>query len=192
LQALRDGASLKPGQKVLINGSSGGVGTYAVQLAKWMGAEVTAVCSTRNVELVYSLGADRVIDYTKENFTLGTERYDVVMDNVANHDLLDVRRVLKPGGRHLIIGGGGPDTNPWIGAFWPPLKGFVISWFVDEKIGFFLSHASGEDLATIAGLLQSGKIRSVIDRRYPLAEAAAAMAYLEAGRARGKVIVTID
>ena len=103
-----------------------------------------------------------------------------------------MRRVLKPGGRHLIVGGGGPDADPWIGALWAPLKGLVISWFVDEKIGFFLSHASGEDLATIAGLLESGKVRSVIDRRYPLAEAAEAMAYLEAGRARGKVIVTID
>jgi NADPH:quinone reductase-like Zn-dependent oxidoreductase len=114
------------------------------------------------------------------------------MDNVTNHRLLDVRRVLKPGGRHLIIGGGGPDTDPWVGAFWAPLKGFVISWFVDEDIGFFLSHASGEDHAIIAGLLESGKLRSVIDRRYPLEQARQAMEYLEAGRARGKVIVTID
>jgi NADPH:quinone reductase-like Zn-dependent oxidoreductase len=192
LQALRDRAGIRPGHKVLINGSSGGVGTFAVQLAKWLGAEVTAVCSTRNVELVRSLGADHVIDYTKEDFTQGTERYDVVMDNVVNHDLLDVRRVLEPGGKHLIIGGGGPDTDPWIGAFWAPLKGFVISWFVDEDIAFFLSHASAEDLATLARLMGEGRLRTVVDRIYPLEATAEAMAYLETGRARGKVIVSVD
>jgi NADPH:quinone reductase-like Zn-dependent oxidoreductase len=192
LQALRDRAAIKPGQKVLINGSSGGVGTFAVQLAKWLGAEVTAVCSTRNVELVRSLGADHVVDYTKEDFTQVTERYDVVMDNVVNHDLLDVRRVLKPGGKYLIIGGGGPDANPWFGALWAPVKAFVISWFVDEDIAFFISHASAEDLATLAGLMEQGKVRTVIDRVYPLEATAEAMAYLEAGRARGKVIVTVD
>jgi NADPH:quinone reductase-like Zn-dependent oxidoreductase len=192
LQALRDRAGIKPGQKVLINGSSGGVGTFAVQLAKWLGAEVTAVCSTRNVELVRSLGADHVIDYTKEDFTKGAERYDVVMDNVTNHDVLAVRRVLKPGGKHLIIGGGGPDTDPWIGALWAPLKAFVISWFVDEDMAFFLSHSSAEDLATLARLMEEGKVRTVIDRTYPLEATAEAMAYLETGRARGKVIVTVD
>jgi NADPH:quinone reductase-like Zn-dependent oxidoreductase len=192
LQTLRDRAQLTPGQKVLINGASGGVGTFAVQIAKALGAEVTGVCSSRNVELVRSLGADHVIDYTKEDFTQTSERYDVVMDNVANRDILDVRRILKPGGKHLIIGGGGPDANPWIGAVWAPLKGFVVSWFVDEDIAFFLSHVSAEDLATIAGLMEQGKVRTVIDRRYPLAEAAAAMRYLESGRARGKVVVTID
>lgn len=191
LQALRDGGRVGPGQKVLINGSSGGVGTYAVQLAKWLGAEVTAVCSTRNVELVRSLGADHVIDYTKEDFTAGTERYDVVMDNVVNRPLLEVRDILKPDGRYLVIGGGGPDAGPWLGALKAPIKAMVISWFVDQEMKFFLSHASGEDLAVLAGLLESGRIRSVIDRRYPLAEAAEAMRYLEAGRARGKVILTV-
>ncbi|MGQ0429425.1 MAG: NAD(P)-dependent alcohol dehydrogenase [Gammaproteobacteria bacterium] len=192
LQALRDGGMVKPGQKVLINGSSGGVGTYAVQLAKWMGAEVTAVCSTRNVELVRSLGADHVIDYTQEDFTQGTERYDVVMDNVVNRPLLEIRRILKPQGKYLVIGGGGPDTDPWIGAFKAPVKAMVISWFVEQEMKFFLSHGSAEDLGMLAGLLESGKIRSVIDRRYPLVEAAEAMRYLEAGRARGKVIVTVN
>src|SRR5688572_22412951 len=115
LQALRDGGGVKPGQKVLINGSSGGVGIYAVQLAKWMGAEVTAVCSTRNVELVRSLGADHVIDYTKEDFTSGTQRYDVIMDNVVNRPILQIRRVLAPEGKYLVIGGGGPDAGPWLG-----------------------------------------------------------------------------
>lgn len=192
LQALRDGGLVKAGQKVLINGSSGGVGTYAVQLAKWLGAEVTAVCSTRNVELVRSLGADRVIDYTREDFTQDSARYDVVMDNVVNRPILEVRRVLKPGGKYLIIGGGGPDAGPWLGALKAPLKAFVISWFVEEDLKFFLSHASAEDLGIVAGLLESGTLRSVIDRRYPLEQAAEAMRYLETGRARGKVIVTID
>jgi len=192
LQTLRDRAQLKPGQKVLINGASGGVGTFAVQLAKAFGAEVTGVCSSRNVELVRSLGADHVIDYTKEEFTETSERYDVVMDNVANRDILDVRRILKPGGKHLIIGGGGPDADPWIGAFRAPLKGFAVSWFVDEDIAFFLSHVSAVDLETIAALMEQGKVRAVIDRRYRLAEAAEAMRYLESGRARGKVVVTID
>ena len=192
LQALRDRAQLKPGQKVLINGASGGVGTFAVQIAKTLDAEVTGVCSSRNVELVRSLGADHVIDYTKEDFTQTSERYDVVMDNVANRDILDIRRILKPGGKHLIIGGGGPDADPWIGAIKAPLKGFVVSWFVDEDIAFFLSHGSAEDLATIAGLMEQGKVRTVIYRRYRLAEAAEAMRYLESGRARGKVSVTID
>lgn len=192
LQALRDGGGVKPGQKVLINGSSGGVGTYAVQLAKWLGAEVTAVCSTRNVELVRSLGADHVIDYTKEDFTQGAERYDVVMDNVVNRPILQIRRVLKPEGKYLIVGGGGPDVDPWIGAFKAAIKAMVISWFVDQDLRFFLSHWSAEDLGTIAGLLASGKVRSVIDRRYPLAEAGDAMRYLEGGRARGKVIITMN
>ncbi len=191
-QALRDRGAIKPGDKVLINGSSGGVGTFAVQIAKALGAEVTGVCSTRNVELVRALGADHVIDYTKEDFTGRSERYDVVMDNVATRGLLEMRRVLKPGGKHIIIGGGGPETNPWIGAVWAPLKGMVVSWFVDEDMRFFLSHASSEDLAALAGLLEVGKIKTVIDRRYPLAEAAEAMRYLETGRARGKVVVTID
>jgi NADPH:quinone reductase-like Zn-dependent oxidoreductase len=191
LQALRDGGGVKPGDQVLINGSSGGVGTYAVQLAKWLGAEVTAVCSTRNVELVRSLGADRIIDYTQEDFTQTSERYDVVMDNVVNRPILQIRRILKPEGKYLIVGGGAPDANPWIGAIKAPIKAMVTSWFVDEELKFFLSHVSGEDLRTIAGLLESGELRSVIDRRYPLAEAAEAMRYLEAGRARGKVIITI-
>jgi NADPH:quinone reductase-like Zn-dependent oxidoreductase len=192
LQALRDRGGVKAGQKVLINGASGGVGTYAVQLAKWLGAEVTAVCSARNVDLVRSLGADHVIDYTQEDFTQGSARYDVVMDNVVNRPILEIRRILEPEGKYIIIGGGGPDTDPWIGAFKPPLKAMVISWFVDQELKFFLSHASAEDLGTLAGLLQSGRIRSVIDRRYPLAEAAEAMRYLEAGRARGKVIITMN
>jgi NADPH:quinone reductase-like Zn-dependent oxidoreductase len=189
LQTLRDRAALKPGQKVLIYGASGGVGTFAVQIAKSLGAEVTGVCSTRNVEMVRSLGADHVIDYTREDFTQGEQRYDVVMDNVANRGLLDVRRVQKPDGKLILIGGGGPDASPWIGAFKAPIKALVISWFVDQDMAMFISHHSAEDLATLAGMMQSGALRPVIDRAYPLAETAEAMRYLETGRARGKVIV---
>ncbi len=192
LQTLRDRAALGPGQKLLINGASGGVGTFAVQIAKALGAEVTGVCSTRNVELVRSLGADHVIDYTRDDFTRGGRRYDVVMDNVVNRGVLEVRGVLTPGGKLILIGGGGPDANPWIGAFIAPIKALVISWFVDEDLGMFISHHSAEDLATLARLMEEGKVVPVIDRTYPLAEIREAMRYLEAGRARGKVVITID
>jgi NADPH:quinone reductase-like Zn-dependent oxidoreductase len=191
LQTLRDRAGLKAGQKVLVNGASGGVGTFAVQIAKALGAEVTGVCSTRNLELVRSLGADHVIDYTREDFTQGEQRYDVVMDNVANRGVLEVRRVLKPEGKLILIGGGGPDASPWIGAFKAPIKALVVSWFVDQDMAMFISHHSGEDLATLAGMIQSGAVKPVIDRVYPLTETADAMRYLETGRARGKVIVTM-
>jgi NADPH:quinone reductase-like Zn-dependent oxidoreductase len=191
LQTLRDRAALAPGQKVLINGASGGVGTFAVQIAKSLGAEVTGVSSTRNLELVRSLGADHVIDYTQQDFTQGGTQYDVVMDNVANRGILEVRRTLKPEGKLILIGGGGPDANPWYGALKAPIKALIISWFVDQDMSMFVSHHSGEDLATIAGLMQEGKVMPVIDRTYPLAEVVEAMTYLETGRARGKVIVTI-
>jgi len=156
------------------------VGMLIVTLAvRWLSAPVR------------SLGADHMIDYTTSDFTEGDRPYDVVIDNVANRGILEVRRVLAPHGKHLLIGGGGTDANPWFGAFAAPLKGMVVSWFVDQDIGMFLSHGSGDDLATLAGLMQSGAISTVIDRRYPLAETAEAMRYLETGRARGKVIVTM-
>lgn len=192
LQALRDRAAVQPGQKVLVNGASGGVGTFSVQIAKWLGAEVAGVCSTRNVELVRSLGADRVIDYTREDFTAGPRRFDVIMDNVANRPMLDIRRVLEPRGRYLVIGGGGPDANPWIGAFKAPIKALVISWFVDQDMAFFLSHSSVEDVATLARLMEEGRIAPVIDRSYPLAGIRDAIRYLESGRARGKVVIEMD
>lgn len=192
LQTLRDHAGVKPGQKVLINGASGGVGTFAVQIAKSLGAEVTAVCSTRNVELVRSLGADRVIDYKTADFTEDTERYDVVMDNVANRPILEIRRILKPQGKYIVIGGRGVDANPWTGALVQPIKALVISWFVDQDMGLFISHASKEDVATLGRLMADGKVTPVIDREYPLATAAEAMRYLEEGHARGKVVVTFD
>jgi NADPH:quinone reductase-like Zn-dependent oxidoreductase len=192
LQALRDGAAIRPGQKVLINGASGGVGTFAVQIAKAYGAEVTAVCSTRNVGLVRSLGADRVVDYTREDFTQDGERYDVILDNVANRPILEVRRVLKPKGTYLVIGGGGPDANPWFGAFAAPTKAWFISHFVDEDLKFFLSHASLEDTVALGKLMEEGKVTPVVDRTYPLDGIQDAMRYLEAGHARGKVVLTID
>ena len=191
LQGLRDHGQLRAGQHVLVFGAGGGVGTFAVQIAKSMGAEVTGVCSTRNVELVRSLGADHVIDYTREDFTQGTAQYDVVMDNVANRGVLEVRRVLKPSGTYLAIGGGGPDADPWVGPFITPVKAMVVSWFVDQDLGMFLSQGSGDDLAVLAGLMEEGRVVPVIDRTYPLAETAEAMGYLETGRARGKVIVTM-
>ncbi len=191
LQTLRDRAAVKPGQKVLINGASGGVGTFAVQIAKHLGAEVTGVCSGRNVELVRSLGADRVIDYTREDFTQDTVQYDVIMDNVVNRGILETRRVLAPAGKLLLIGGGGIDASPWYGAFKAPIKALLVSWFVDQDMAMFISHHSGEDLATLAELMQQGRVRPVIDRTFPLAETAEAMRYLETGRARGKVIVTM-
>jgi NADPH:quinone reductase-like Zn-dependent oxidoreductase len=192
LQALRDGGAVRPGQKVLINGASGGVGTFAVQVAKAMGAEVTAVCSTRNVELVRSLGADHVVDYTRDDFTRTSQRYDVVMDNVVNRPLLEIRRILKPEGRYLVIGGGGPDANPWIGAFIAPIKAWFISLFVDQDLKFFLSHGGQEDVIALARLMAEGKVSPFVDRTYRLEEIQKAMRYLEAGRARGKVVLTME
>jgi NADPH:quinone reductase-like Zn-dependent oxidoreductase len=191
LQALRDRADLKPGQSVLINGASGGVGTFAVQIAKSLGAEVTGVCSTRNVPLVRSLGADHVIDYTREDFTAGGRRYDVIMDNVANRGILEMRRALAPDGKLVIIGGGGIDSSPWIGPFKAPLKALFVSWFVDQDMGMFISDPSAEDVATLGRMMAGGTLRPVIDRIYPLEQAAEAMRYLETGRARGKVIVAM-
>jgi NADPH:quinone reductase-like Zn-dependent oxidoreductase len=189
LQVLRDGAKLQPGEKVLINGASGGVGTFAVQIAKALDASVTGVCSTRNVELVRSLGATRVIDYTREDFTRTGEQYDVVLDNVANRSLSEFRRVLKPGGRYVFIAGG---SGRWI----DPLPRVVGAWltsnFVSQEMGFFLAHIDADDLEALADLVDSGKLKPVIDRRYTLAEAPEAIRYLEGGHARSKVIVTVD
>jgi NADPH:quinone reductase-like Zn-dependent oxidoreductase len=192
LQGLRDKGQLRAGQTVLVNGASGGVGTYAVQIAKAMGAEVTGVASTRNLDLLRSLGADHVIDYTVENFTLGGRRYDLILDNVGNHALLDLRRALKPGGAVVMIGGGGPDDDPWIGPLWQPIKGVVLSLFVEERFIFFVSAMSRSDLSQLAELMAAGKLAPVVERTYPLAEAAAALTHVETGRARGKVVLTME
>lgn len=189
LQALRDQGNLKAGEKVLVNGASGGVGTYAVQIAKALGAEVTGVCSTRNVGLVASLGADRVLDYTSVDFTAGEERYDLVIDTVGKRDLRDVKKVLAPGGIAVIVGGAGRD--PWIGALSVPLK--ISTWgrFADRQFRFFIADLDANDLAYLAGLLESGRMKSAIDQRYPLAKVPEAVAYVETGHARGKVVVTV-
>jgi NADPH:quinone reductase-like Zn-dependent oxidoreductase len=192
LQGLRDKGKVQPGQKVLINGASGGVGTFAVQLAKIMGADVTGVCSTRNIDLVKSLGADHVIDYTKEDFTKGDQKYDAILDNVANRSLSECRHVLTPDGRFVLIGGGGANEQGWIGPLALPFKAMIYSWFVSQKMGMMMAQMSQSDLTYLAELIQSGKIKPVIDRTYKLSETKEAMAYLEQGHARGKVIITVD
>jgi NADPH:quinone reductase-like Zn-dependent oxidoreductase len=194
LQGLRDVGHVQPGQKVLINGASGGVGTFAVQIAKAMGAEVTGVCSTRNVDLVKSIGADHVIDYTKEDFTKGDQRYDVIFDNVQNHTFSERRRVLTPNGMCVLagIGGAGWHQDTWshmARSFTTPF----MSKFTSQKFKFFIAELNHNDLAYLADLMQSGKMKPVIDRIYKsLAETPQALAYLEQGHARGKVVITVQ
>ena len=192
LQALRDRGEAKPGQKVLINGASGGVGTFAVQIAKSFGAEVTGVTSTRNLQMVRSIGADHIIDYTNEDYTQSGEHYDVILDNVGNRPLLDNRRVLNPKGKYVLIGGGGPDAGPWIGVFVGPIKALVLSWFVSQDMGMFFAELNKEDLTILSDLMQAGKVTPVIDRSYKLSEIAEAIRYLEEGHARGKVVINLE
>ena len=192
LQALRDKGQIHPGQKVLINGAAGGVGTFAVQIAKWLGAEVTGVCSTRNLELVRSLGADQVIDYTKEDFTKSAQRYDAVIDNVGNHSLPACRRILIVKGRYVLIGGGGPNDQGWIGpGLARAITAPVLSWFVSQDMGFFLASLNQKDMEILRDLLHAGTVKPVIDRSYGLNEVPDAMRYLEEGHARGKVVITL-
>jgi NADPH:quinone reductase-like Zn-dependent oxidoreductase len=192
LQALRDSGQVQPGQRVLINGASGGVGTFAVQIAKSLGAEVTGVSSTRNQDLVRSIGADRVIDYTRDDFTQGEQRYDVIVDLVGNRKLLDLKRVLEPQGIVVLIGGGGPDAGSWIAPLLGPIKALLLSPFVDQDFGMMLAKLSQQDLTVLANLMRSGKVTPVIDRQYGLDEIADAIRYLETGRARGKVVITVE
>jgi NADPH:quinone reductase-like Zn-dependent oxidoreductase len=192
LQGLRDSGQLKPGQKVLINGASGGVGTFAVQIAKSLGAEVTGVCSGRNVELVRSLGADHVFDYTKEDFTESGQKYDVVLDNVGNRKLRDVRRVMTENGIYVLIGGGGPDAGNWVGPFKGPIKAAIYAPFVSQDFGMMLATVTTADLNFVSELMESGKVKAVVDKTYPLRETAEAIRYLETGRARGKVVIIVD
>src|SRR5213596_2183806 len=193
LQGLRDKGHIQAGQKVLINGASGGVGTFAVQLAKNFGAEVTGVCSTRNVDLVRSLGADHVIDYTKEDFTKGDQKYDVILDNVANHSLSECRRVLTPNGIYVMIGGGGANEQGLVGPLGKALNAALYSRFVNQKMGMMMAQPSTQDLTLLAEMVQSGKLKTVIDRTYKsLSEIPDAIRYLEEGHARGKVIITVE
>jgi NADPH:quinone reductase-like Zn-dependent oxidoreductase len=189
LQGLRDRGNVRPGHRVLINGASGGVGTFAVQIAKYFGAHVTGVCSTRNVEMVRSIGADHVIDYTKEDFTTGAERYDVVFDNVGNHSLSELRRVVNPEGKYIMIGG---PSGRWINPLPRAFSALVLSRFVSQDMGMFLSHLDKKDLTILQGLMEAGTVTPVIDRLYRLSEVADAIQYLETGHARAKVVITID
>jgi NADPH:quinone reductase-like Zn-dependent oxidoreductase len=192
LQGLRDSGQLKAGQKVLINGASGGVGTFAVQIAKAYGAEVTAVCSTRNVELVRSLGADHVIDYTKEDFAQSNQQYDLIYDNVANRPLLPYRRLLTPTGLYLMVGGGGPeDSRGFLGPLRNWIKVGVLSWFVKHKFVTVLASINTTDLMVLNKMMEAKTVTPVIDRTYTISEVPAAMRYLEAGHARGKVIIQV-
>ena len=190
LQALRDRGQLEPGQKVLVNGASGGVGTFAVQIAKAMGAEVTGVCSTRNVELVRSIGADHVIDYTQQDYTDGSTRYDLVVDTVGNRSFRQIARVLAPTGRYVIVGGN--STNPWLGGLSDVLAMKLQSLFAKPKSMFFIADMNPTDLAHLALLMSAGQVTPVVDHTYPLEQAAEAIGYLEKGHARGKVVVVMN
>ena len=187
LQALRDHGRLERGQKVLINGAAGGVGTFAVQIARSFGAEVTGVCSTGNVELVRSLGAHLVIDYTRGDFTATGRRYDMVLDCVGNRPVTALRRVLTPKGTCVMIGGGGSSVAILAGM----LGTFLLSWVVSQKLVAFLASVNTPDLTALRGLIESGQVRPVIDRRYALDKVPEAIAYLEKGHARGKVTIAV-
>jgi NADPH:quinone reductase-like Zn-dependent oxidoreductase len=189
LQALRDQGHLHSGETVLINGASGGVGTFAVQIAKAYGAEVTGVCSTRNLDMVRALGADHVIDYSREDFTRGAQRYDLIVDTVGNHPLLELRRVLTPSG--IFVGVGGPSDGKWFAPMDRWLDARMLAPFVRQRLVMFLAELNAPDLAVLADLMREGKVKPVIDRRYDLSEAAEAMRYLEKGHARGKIILTV-
>ncbi len=187
VQGVREKGRVTSGDRVLVNGASGGVGTFAVQIAKALGADVTGVCSAANAELVASLGADRVIDYGSEDFTRGDERYDVILDTVGNRSLSECRRVLAPRGVYGATGGGG---GRWLGPLMPQLKAVVLSPFVKQTLAA-VNDQPNEDIEFINELIEIGHVRPVIDRTYGLDETAEAVRYLEAGHARGKVVVTI-
>src|SRR5215211_4465960 len=189
LQALRDHGKVLPGQEVLIIGASGGVGTYAVQIAKAFGALVTGVCSTKKVEMVRSIGADHVIDYTQEDFAEGDQRYDLILDIGGNSSLSRLRRALASRGTLVIVGGEGGGR--WLGGTDRQLRAMMLSPFVSQKLGTFINNENHEDLIVLKEFVESGKITPVIDRTYPLAEVPEAIRYLEEGHARGKVVITV-
>ena len=189
LQALRDHGKVQPGQKVLITGASGGVGTFAVQIAKALGADVTGVCSTRNVEMVRSIGADHVIDYTQEDFTEVEDRYDLILDNVGNHSLSDTRKALTPTGKLLA---NGAPVGGWFGGLMSPIAAFVSSLFVRQQGRPFLSMPNPQDLATLRELAEAEKIRPIIDKTYSLSETQDAVATVGDGHSQGKTIITVE
>ncbi|MFC1849879.1 NAD(P)-dependent alcohol dehydrogenase [candidate division CSSED10-310 bacterium] len=189
LQGLRDEGQIEPGEKVLIHGASGGVGTFAVQIAKSYGANVTAVCSSRNMEIALSIGADHVIDYTRDDFTKNGDLYDLILVANGNRSILEYKRSLKPKAICVLVGGG---SAPIVSL----LTGMLLQWWISKtegkKIGSFLANINQKDLAYIKGLLESGKIKSVIDRSYMLGDTAEALRYLGEGHAKGKIVVTVE
>jgi NADPH:quinone reductase-like Zn-dependent oxidoreductase len=189
LHGLRDTGAVRAGQRVLVNGAAGGVGTYAVQIATALGADVTGVCSTGNVELVRSLGASHVVDYTSEDFTDGRVRYDVILDNVGNRPLSRLRRALTPTGTLLLNGGGSPGHV--IGALAPMARAVVTDRFVRQRLRPFLSKPDRADLLAVTELIDEDRLTPVIDRTYPLAETAEGLRHVERGHTRGKVVITI-
>jgi NADPH:quinone reductase-like Zn-dependent oxidoreductase len=189
LQGLRDKGQIRSGAKVLINGAAGGVGTFAVQIAKSFGAEVTAVCSTGKVDMVLSIGADRIIDYTREDFTKGEQRYDLIFDCAGTRSLSALRRLLNPKGVYILVGA--PAQGRWVGPLAQVLKTLVASWFVSEKLVLFLAQIRTEDLTILGELIEAGRVTPVIGKRYRLSEVPEAIRYLEEGHARGKVVITV-
>jgi NADPH:quinone reductase-like Zn-dependent oxidoreductase len=189
LQGVRDHGRIQPGQKVLITGASGGVGTYAVQLAKAFGAEVTAVCSTTKLDLVRSLGADHLIDYTREDFAAGGAQYDVILDIGGNASLSRLRAALVPKGTLVIMGG--ETGGRWLGGTDRQVRALLLSPFVGQRLGTFVNSENHEDLIVLTGLIESGAVTPVVDRRFPLSEAPKAIQYLIDGHARGKLVITL-
>jgi len=189
LQALRDHGKVRPGQEVLIIGASGGVGTYAVQIAKTFGAHVTGVCSTTKVEMVRSIGADHLIDYTREDFAEGDQRYDLILDIGGNSTLAHLRRALASRGTLVIVGGEGGGR--WLGGTDRQIRATILSRFVGQKLCTFINKENHEDLLVLKELIESGKVAPVIDKTYSLAEVPEAIRYLEEGRARGKVVISV-
>jgi len=189
LQGLRDHGELQAGQKVLINGASGGVGTFAIQVAKALGAEVTGVCSPHNVELTRSLGADHVIDYTKEDFTLNGKRYDLLLDIAGSRSWSECKRVLKPKANLVIVGG--PKSNRWIGPLGHVIKLRLAALGASQKVVFFVAKFKREDFMLLNHMFERGQVKPVVDRTYPLSEISKAMRYLGTGHAKGKIVVTM-
>ena len=185
LQALRDEGQLQAGQQVLVNGASGGVGTYAVQIAKAFGADVTGTCSTSKLDLVREIGADHVVDYTKQDVTQSGRQYDLILDAAAYRSLADYKRVLRPGGVYVLVGGATARL------FQAMLLGPLMSKKGERKMGGLMAKPNQEDLLVMKDLLEEGQVKPVIDRRFPLSETADAIRYLEAGKARGKVVITV-
>lgn len=189
LQGLRDHGKLQPGQKVLINGASGGVGTFAVQIAKALGAEVTAVCSPGNVELAHSLGADHVIDYTKEDFTRSGQRYDLLFDIAGSRSWREIKRVLNPRAHVVLVGG--PKSNRWIGPLAHIIPVRLAALGASQTLVFFVAKFTPQDFLVLNELFESGKVKPVVDRVYPMHRICEAMRYLGEGHARGKIIVSM-